>query len=146
MSRYQEARAGYTAARERKNAARQSLRHLEDESGPSLEAVNAKQEYARRVAAMIPVRMRAVKDAEKETQKLASAVNEASDNVKEYRNKIDAERSGFEAKKKELQATRSKITNLQADLRNQPVEFNGADWNQKIVSFHYRTFGSNKVV
>ena len=146
MSRYQEARASYTAVRERKNAARRSLRRLEDESGPSLEAVNAKQEYARRVTAMISVRMRAVKDAEKETQKLASAVNEASDNVKEYRNRIDAERSGFEAKKKELQVTRSRITNLQADLRNQPVEFNGADWNQKIVSFQYRILGSKKTV
>ena len=134
MCRYQEAREENRAAKQQREAARASLRRLEQESGPSLEAVYEKEKYARRVETLVPAKTSAVKDAERQSQRLASRVTDASEQVKEFQDKIDAERKGFEVKKKELSAARTKVTNLQADLKNQPPEFNGADWNQKIVS------------
>ncbi|KAF4124634.1 Chromosome segregation ATPase [Geosmithia morbida] len=132
MCRYQEAREAFRAAKERKAKAQRSLRRLESESGPSLEAVNRKQEYARKVGNLIPARRAIVKEAERKSQNLAAAMITAADQVKEFQDKIDAERTGFEAKKRELAGIRAKITSLQADLQNQPPEFNGGDWNQKI--------------
>ena len=134
MCRYQEAREKNKAAKQQRDAAKASLRSLEEESGPSLEAVYEKEKYARRVGDMLPAKMRAVKDAEKDAQRLASLANDASEKVKECQNNIAAEHKGYDAKKKELSMARTKVTNLQADLKNQPAEFNGADWNQKIVS------------
>jgi chromosome segregation ATPase len=134
VSRYQQARTTYQHAKDRKKAAERTLRTLERDSGPSLEAVNEKQAYARRVERAIPGKENSVREAERRAQNLAREVNNASDEVKEFENKIEAERRGFDRKKKDLAASRTRITALQADLKNQPPEFNAADWNQKIVS------------
>ncbi|POR32575.1 Structural maintenance of chromosomes protein 5 [Tolypocladium paradoxum] len=132
LAKYQEARTKYTEARDRRKEAERALRRLEQESGPSLEAVNQKQEYARQIDAAIPGKEKALRDAERATLSMANDVAKAAEDVKEMNNRLDAERKGFEAKKKELAASRSKITSYQADLKNRPLEFNAADWNQKI--------------
>ncbi|KND87361.1 Structural maintenance of chromosomes protein 5 [Tolypocladium ophioglossoides CBS 100239] len=132
LAKYQEARTKYTEARNRKKEAERALRCLEQESGPSLEAVSQKQMYARQIDAAIPGTEKVLRDAERATLSMANDVAKAAEDVKEMNNRLDAERKGFEAKKKELAASRSKITSYQADLRNRPPKFNAADWNQKI--------------
>jgi chromosome segregation ATPase len=133
FAKYTEARTKFKDAKERKKLAERSLRRLEHDAGPSLEAVNAKQLYAQRIDEAISGRKNALKNAEDATKKLARDASTASENLKEFENKIEAERKGFDAKRKELSQSKSKITSLQADLRNRPEEFNPADFNQKIV-------------
>ncbi|KAL6889261.1 P-loop containing nucleoside triphosphate hydrolase protein [Trichoderma longibrachiatum] len=132
FAQYQEARNDYKAAKNRKKEAENKLRRLERESGPSLEAVNRKQAYAQAIEAAIPSRTKAVKDSEFAVQVLAQEISAAVDEVKEWSNKISAERKRFDEKKKEVAASRSRITTLQAELKKRPSEFNGAEWNQKI--------------
>ncbi|KAF4465110.1 structural maintenance of chromosome (SMC) [Fusarium albosuccineum] len=132
FAKYSEARNQYTEARKRKKDAETSLRRLEEESGPSLVAVNEKQVYAQRIDAAISGRKSALKDAEDATKKLARDVSVATESLKEFENKVESERKGYDAKRKELAQSRSKITSLQADLRNRPEEFNPAEFNQKI--------------
>lgn len=132
LARYSEARENHSKARDRKKEAERTLRRLESESGPSLEAVNQKQEYAQQIQAAIPSREKAVKDVDHATLGIARDIIGAAELVGEMDNRLEAERKGFESKKKELAASRSKITAFQADLRNRPVEFNATDWNQKI--------------
>lgn len=133
LSKYNEARAKYQDARERKKAAENSLRRLERESGPSLEAVNEKQVYAQRIDAAISGRKAAMKNAEDSAKKLARDISSASENLKLFESRLESEHKAFDAKRKELAQSKSKITSLQADLRNQPEEFNPAEFNQKIV-------------
>ncbi|KAM4065092.1 AAA domain-containing protein [Hirsutella rhossiliensis] len=132
LAKYQEARNKHSEARDRKKEAETTLRRLEEECGPSLEAVNLKMEYAGKIEAAITRRGQVLKDAEQATSTAARDVATAADKVKEMGDRLDAERKGFEAKKKELAASRSKITMFQADLKNRPADFNAADWNQKI--------------
>lgn len=134
FAKYTEARTKYKDAKERKKLAERSLRRLEHDAGPSLEAVNAKQLYAQRIDEAISGRKTALKNAEDATKKLARDASTASENLKEFENSIEAERKGFDAKRKELAQSKSRITSLQADLRNRPEEFNPSDFNQKIVS------------
>ncbi|TFA99768.1 Structural maintenance of chromosomes protein 5 [Trichoderma ghanense] len=132
FAQYQEARNDYKAAKNRKKEAESKLRRLERESGPSLEAVNQKQAYAQAIEAAIPSRTKALKDSQYAVQVLAQEISAAVDDVKEWSNKISAERKRFDEKKKEVAASRSRITTLQAELKKRPSEFNGAEWNQKI--------------
>ncbi|QUC20101.1 uncharacterized protein UV8b_04342 [Ustilaginoidea virens] len=132
VAQYEEARDNYGKARHRKKEAERTLRRLESESGPSLEAINEKEAYARQIEAAIPSKERALKGAETATQSVAQEIIGAVEEVKEMGNKLEAEVKGFESKKKELASSRSKITSLQADLKNQPADFNPSDWNQKI--------------
>ncbi|KAL6410408.1 Structural maintenance of chromosomes protein 5 [Ilyonectria robusta] len=132
LSRYQEARDLHSSAKERKKIAERSLRRLEQESGPSLVAVNDKQEYARQIEAVIPRRRQALKDAEETAKKRARDVSVATGNIKEFDNKLEAERKDHEAKKKEVAQSRSRLTALQGDLKNRPEEFNPGEFNRNI--------------
>lgn len=132
LAKYQEARDNHSNAKARKKEAERALRRLESESGPSLEAVNQKQEYAQQIQAAISPKERALKDAELATQSVAHDITSAAEQVNEMDNRLKAERKGFESKKKELAVSKSKITAFQADLKNRPAEFNATDWNQKI--------------
>jgi structural maintenance of chromosomes protein 5 len=133
LAQYNEARVRYGEARARQREAEQSLKNFENESGPSLEAVNRKQEYARQVAAMIPTRRRAVSDAERKSTALGRRVAEVSDSVKNFDARLEGERKSFDAKKKELAASRQRLTQLQADQKNQPPVFDATEWNRRIV-------------
>lgn len=138
LSQYQEARDKHKAAKDRRKAAENSLRRLEHESGPSLEAVNHKQVYAQQIEAAISGRKQGLKAAEDASKRIARDVNTAGEEIKEFDNKIDAERKGFDAKKRELAASRSKLTALQADMKNKPAEFNPADFNRDIVCLTHK--------
>ncbi|KAG5983455.1 hypothetical protein E4U55_008110 [Claviceps digitariae] len=139
LARYQESRNNHAQARERKREAERSLQRLEAESGPSLEAVNRKQEYAAQIREARPSMEKNLKSAEIATQSVARDVNNAAEEVKEINNKRAAEQKGFEAKKKELALSRTKINAFQGDLKNRPIEFNAADWNQKIRAEEHNT-------
>ncbi|KAM0521179.1 hypothetical protein ACHAPE_002653 [Trichoderma viride] len=132
IAQYQEARNNHLAAKERRKEAENKLKHLERESGPSLEAVNRKQVYTQEIEAAIPSRVKAVKDTQVAAQSLAQEISSAVDDVKEWSNKIGAERTGFDEKRKEVAASKSRITTLLADLKNRPSEFSPGEWNQKI--------------
>ncbi|KAL7792640.1 hypothetical protein V8C37DRAFT_380180 [Trichoderma ceciliae] len=132
IAQYQEARNNHIAAKDRRKEAENKLKRLEEESGPSLEAVNRKQVYAQEIEAAIPSRAKAVRDTQMAAQNLAQEISTAVDGVKEWSNKIGAERKGFDEKKKEVSASRLRITTLQAELKNRPSDFNAGEWNQKI--------------
>ncbi|KAJ4140231.1 Structural maintenance of chromosomes protein 5 [Fusarium equiseti] len=132
FAKYKEARTRFKDAKEQKKLAERSLGRLERDAGPSLEAVNAKQLYAQRIDEAISGRRAALKNAEDATKKLARDASTASEKLKEFENSIEAERKGFDAKRKELAQSKSKITSLQAELRSRPEEFNPSEFNQKI--------------
>ncbi|KAG6027290.1 hypothetical protein E4U41_000973, partial [Claviceps citrina] len=132
MARYQEARENLTQAKGRKKEAERALLRLQTESGPSLEAVNRKEEYATQIREALVAREKALKAAESATQHAASTASDVADKIKDMINILDAERKGFEAKRRDVAASRSKITAFQADYKSRPVDFNAADWNQKI--------------
>ncbi|KAK5994971.1 Structural maintenance of chromosomes 5-like protein [Cladobotryum mycophilum] len=132
IAKYQDARSKYAEAKEKRKTAEKSLKRLEQESGPSLEAVNQKQVYAQQIESIIPSRAKALKEAQVAAQSLAQDISAAVEETKEWENKIGAERKGFEERRKDVATSRSKITALQADLKNQPSDFNAADWNAKL--------------
>ncbi|KAM0356068.1 hypothetical protein ACHAPU_000462 [Fusarium lateritium] len=132
FAKYSEARARHKDAKDRKKLAERSLRRLEHDAGPSLEAVNAKQLYAQRIDEAISGRRTALKEADDATKKLARDAGTVSENLKEFENGLETERKGYDAKRKELAQSKSRITALQADLRSRPEEFNPSDFNQKI--------------
>ncbi|KAF5022389.1 hypothetical protein F66182_5562 [Fusarium sp. NRRL 66182] len=132
LSKYSEARTKHKEAKDRKKNAERSLRRLEQEAGPSLAAVNQKQVYAQRIDKVISGRKNTLKDAEDVAKKLARDASTASENLKEFENRLESERKGFDHKRKELAQSKSRITALQADQRNRPEEFNPAEFNQKI--------------
>ncbi|RDA85445.1 hypothetical protein CP532_1017 [Ophiocordyceps camponoti-leonardi (nom. inval.)] len=132
LAKYSEVRTRYKEARERKKMAESSLRRLQTQSGPSLEAVNRKEEYVAKINSAIREIKETLREAGKEVTDALHDLTQAADAAKESKDKLDAEIKGFEKKKKDLAASKQKLTLQQAELKNQPPPFNAADWNQKI--------------
>lgn len=133
MARYQDVRGRHAKAREQRVQAQASLKRLEEESGPSLEAVNSKQTYAQNIHSALAVRERTLAEATSVTEQVARDVKDASDKIEAFESRVSSERTAFDKKRKDISLSRQKITSLQADLKNQPPEFNAGSWNQKIV-------------
>ena len=136
MAEYSEARKNYSEARDRRKTAADALKRLEENSGPSLEAVNQKQEYARQVKLAIEGREQVLNRRGAEAEKMVTNIDASSSEVKGFREQLDSYRTINDKKRREMQACKSKITSLQADLKNRPPDFNAAEWNQKIVCLH----------
>ncbi|KAJ6787173.1 hypothetical protein PWT90_07930 [Aphanocladium album] len=132
LARYSEARNKYMEAREHKKAAEASLRRLETESGPSLEAVNRKEAYLDKINAALGSKSRALDQSHDLSDALEQKIKDEQGAYDAFDNKMAAERKLFDARKKEVSSSRAKLTSLQADLKNRPGEFNASDWNQKI--------------
>lgn len=132
LAKYQETRDRYTLARDKKRKAQESLRRLETESGPSLEAVNRKQGYLDKINVALAAKTRALDQCHDFSDALDQKVKDEQAAIDAFDTKYNTERKQFDIKKKELAAARSKITSLQADLKNRPGEFTAAEWNQKI--------------
>lgn len=136
LAKYNEARDVFIAAKRRRKEAEKDLKKLRNDSGPSLQAIEAKKEYASLVEAVVPGKKEALRIAERESTALAAKVSEASDKAQECGDQIEAEKNGIESKRKELTNCKNKIASLQADLENRPADFDPVEWNQKIVSPH----------
>ncbi|EGX94858.1 structural maintenance of chromosome complex subunit SmcA [Cordyceps militaris CM01] len=132
LARYQEARNRWMEAKEQKKKAQDSLKRLETESGPSLQAVNRKEAYLDRIKSALNAKDRALQQCHDISDALDQKVKDGQTSMESFDNKMAAERATFDARKKEVAAARAKLTSLQADLKNQPGQFNAADWNQKI--------------
>ncbi|KAJ3486722.1 hypothetical protein NLG97_g6557 [Lecanicillium saksenae] len=132
LARYQEARNKYMEAKEHKKKAAASLKRLETESGPSLQAVNQKEAYLSKIDAALGSKSRALDQSHDLSDALEQKIKDEQGAYDAFDNKMAAERKLFDARKKEVSNSRAKLTSLQADLKNRPGAFNAGEWNQKI--------------
>lgn len=131
---YSIARLRHRAANKKKKDARKRLKDLEQACGPALQAVNDKEAYRDQIEAVLDLRKRALKNAEGAADQASRAVEQVEEQIKDTANLIDNEKKQFQSKKAETGKARQMITKFEADYRNQPPQFDPADWNQKIVS------------
>ncbi|KAG9258725.1 structural maintenance of chromosome complex subunit SmcA [Emericellopsis atlantica] len=137
MALYQDARQAHVAAKAKRDEAKRALKRLEHNSGPSLQAVKDKQDYATRVQAVIPLREKAAELAKKDIVALAAKVSSAASEVKDANHSIEAERKGFANQRKEMGTIKATINNIQAKLRKTPPPRDWSDVNHKIRSMSH---------
>ncbi|KAI6778209.1 Structural maintenance of chromosomes protein-like protein [Emericellopsis cladophorae] len=137
MALYQDARQAHVAAKAKRDEAKRALKRLEENSGPSLQAVKDKQDYATRVQALIPFRENAAQLAKRDIVTLAAKVSSAASEVKDADHSIEAERSGFTKQRKEMGTIKATINSIQAKLRKTPPPRDWSDVNHKIRSMSH---------
>lgn len=134
MSRYNEARSAFQAAKQRLKEGERNLKKLKEDSGPALKAIEAQSAYYQKVKGLEQGKIKAINDAEKESKRLLREAEDAATQFKDVKASIQAESSLLDTKRKDMGETRTMITRINGDLNRQPPEFNGVEWNQKIVS------------
>lgn len=131
---YNEAREQFRVAKKQKKLAETRLKQLEKDSAPSLEAVNQKHGYMEGVKAAVESRAAKLRDAEKDADNAVREIEVAENKVRNLAGQIEAEHGAFAARRQELGKIRKKITELEAKYKQNPREFDPAEWNRRIVS------------
>ncbi|OHE96594.1 RecF/RecN/SMC N terminal domain-containing protein [Colletotrichum orchidophilum] len=129
---YLESKALYKEKRQQEKLAQKNLRKLEHESAPSLQAVNRKQEYHEKVAAVVRSRKDTLRRTEAAADTSLSRIEDVDEQVKTIEGNIESSKKGFEVKKQELGKIRSKIGLLENQKKNKPAEFNATEHNTQI--------------
>ncbi|TDZ51693.1 Structural maintenance of chromosomes protein 5 [Colletotrichum trifolii] len=129
---YLEARSLYRDKRAEEKLAVKTLKKLENEAAPSLQAVNRKQEYHEQLSAAVHVRKEAIRRAEAAGDTLLTAIEEADEQVKATEARITTTRKGYDTKRQELGKIRSKIGVLENQAKNKPPEFSPQEHNTQI--------------
>ncbi|KAK4187281.1 hypothetical protein QBC35DRAFT_435217 [Podospora australis] len=128
---YKEARAQYVKAKKDHSNARRSLKRLQDEVAPSLQAVNRKQEYRDLVKAAAEARRRQLRAAESAADEALNGVEAAHARATATEADIEAEIARFTCGKKKRGTVLKAITDLKAKHQQKPREFKAGDWNTK---------------
>ncbi|KAL2198707.1 hypothetical protein P885DRAFT_33038 [Corynascus similis CBS 632.67] len=130
--KYYGAREKFKEAKARKIEAERSLKRLQNSVAPALEAVNKKQEYQYKIKLVVTDRQRRLQAAVTAADAAITQVDAAQARCQELVGRKEAERANFSTKKHELGRLRKKITDLEANYRRTPKEFDAAEWNRKI--------------
>ncbi|KAI1329943.1 P-loop containing nucleoside triphosphate hydrolase protein [Xylariaceae sp. FL0255] len=132
VAEYNHHRALARTAKENCKSAERELKQLQEDSGPALEAVNAKQEYQAQIEPVVDERRQALKDTEQAGMEMLRRIEIHDDKLKSVQDLITAEESSVHPKKIAISKIRTKITALEAEHKQKPPEFVAADWNAKI--------------
>ncbi|KAL8387282.1 hypothetical protein RB595_010025 [Gaeumannomyces hyphopodioides] len=129
---YQEARHRHTEAKNKKKEAEGKLKRFQQGAGPAMQAVNAKEEYARAVQAYIPPLKGKVADGQRMARQLTDKISNLDEQLKDVNNRRQALRNGIQRKKTDIGVHKAKIAELQRELNKNAPTFDAADWNTRI--------------
>ncbi|KAH8745185.1 SMC5-like protein [Diaporthe sp. PMI_573] len=129
---YDEKRRIFSEYRENKRKAQERHRRLEERCAPSLEDVNLKQEYQRKVQDAFEARKRRGQEVEQDLMETISRIEKIEEGTQTLEDKKSAEKESLNTKKKQVSNARSKINQLEGQYRSHHYDFNPAEWNHKI--------------
>jgi len=131
---YRAARKQHAEFKKKKKEAQKCLEDLENELAPTLQSIQQKQTYAEKITAAARDRKTAVENAERNAGNLMTAVETIEENIKECDAKIGSEREEDQKRRKEFKELQRNIANMKARLNDRKIDFNGPEWNERIVS------------
>lgn len=132
---YNVKRRRYIECREIAKEAKSQVVALEAEFAPTVQAVNNKEEYHRRIDLAVKERKKDLLNSERAADNFFAQVEEANEGIKELEQKVKSERDGEQKRKQQYAAIQQKIASLEDQLKIEPPTFDGPEWNAKIVSY-----------
>ncbi|ELR03474.1 structural maintenance of chromosomes protein [Pseudogymnoascus destructans] len=129
---YNVKRRHYIECRERAREAKNQVVALEAEFAPTVQAVNNKEEYYRRIDVAVKERKKDLLNSERAADNFFAQVEVANEGIKELEQKAKSERDGEQKRKQQHAVIKEKIAALEAQLKNEPPAFDGPEWNAKI--------------
>lgn len=132
---YRAARLAWNDSKIRHKETLNQLKALEDEVAPTLESVNAKQEYHDQIGVVVGEREKELRDTERAVDSFYARIEKVDDDIKKVEQEKTTEVDGEKTRVQQLAVIKRKIRELEAALQNAPPEFDALEWNTKIVSF-----------
>ncbi|KAH8684630.1 P-loop containing nucleoside triphosphate hydrolase protein [Tricladium varicosporioides] len=129
---YKITRAAHLFNKAKKEAAQAKLKELEARVEPTRQLIRHKEDYRDQVTTVVKCRETAVARFEHQAAELQKTIETLDQNIEDHNSEAKAEKENENKRRAELTKIRRKITELKARAQEEPVEFNAAEWNEKI--------------
>ncbi len=133
FAKYREARKAHQEAKQKRKDALASLKDLEAEVQPALQAVNAKQKYREQIEVVIKERKRATERADTAAEGLVTKMREMQEKIKEFERETHAEKERAKSNKDQIAKAEQTINRLRRQMEEQPVELDVSHYAEQIV-------------
>ncbi|KAK5143511.1 hypothetical protein LTR04_001870, partial [Oleoguttula sp. CCFEE 6159] len=137
LALYRVSKAKYDDAKERRKVALREMKELEEEVAPSLRAVNAKQDYQAQIERVVKQRKRLVERAESQADELQRKYEALGSKIDDCETQKKSELSGDKTRKLEVVRVERSISNIKNQMRQEPIEFDAAAFNEQIRHVRY---------
>ena len=134
FAEYRQARNNFLDAKQSKKDAEAALKELKKEVEPSLQAVNTKQLYLNRIKNVAAKRKEMVEKVDKKADTIAKKVDALQDRIQDVDKEKDAEKKGLTSSRMEVERFSGVIARLKKQMEEEPIEFDAAAYNERIVS------------
>jgi chromosome segregation ATPase len=118
----------------KKQQAQANLKALEERIAPTLRSITQKKVYQDEIEAVVKEREAHVKSAEQAANLCSINVTNLDEEVQAHEAKIEELRKSQKDKNQRINSHGTKIRGFRARLEEAPVEFNAAEWNERVVS------------
>ncbi|OWP00940.1 hypothetical protein B2J93_236 [Marssonina coronariae] len=129
---YRDARIEHQTRSRRKKEAQQRVRELEAEVQPTLERINAKQDYFRQVSEILKERKIATDGAERQADIKSQTLDKADEDIKDKEGLMGAQKKARNEQKNKVGKLQKTVTDLKAKLHGEAIVFDPSEWNERI--------------
>jgi structural maintenance of chromosomes protein 5 len=117
-----------------KNEAHMRFKELAARIAPTLQSIDAKESYKAQIQVVVKEREQALKFAERDADAQARTIEALTENVKNIEQQANSILVAERKRKGELVKIEKNIRDMQARQKDTVIEFNAAEWNERVVS------------
>lgn len=131
LPEYRETKEAWETAKNARSQAHSELTRLEQRMQPNLEAVTQKQRYRELIQKVLPSQRRLVERTEGRADAAKKKIDEADEQMKECKDRIEAERTSVRAVKQSMPGLQRNVNEIQKALQNPPAAFDPTAMNEE---------------
>ena len=132
MAKHRMIRARHQELKVEKKAAEDALKELQQQVRPSIDAVQAKQDYRKQIESVVGTRKRLVERHEQRVNGFKAELDALQMKIDECGTKKKAERDGDQDRRKRVEHVKREIISIKARMEDTAPEFDAAMYNEKI--------------
>ena len=133
FAEYRQARNNFREAKRLRIQGDAELKELKEAVEPALHAVNAKQMYLSRVKNVATKRKEGIEKCSRKADTVAKKIDSLDERLQEIDKEKQAEKKSVQSQRAEKKRLESVITGLKKQIEGEPIDFDAAAYNERIV-------------
>ena len=131
---YQIALTRHKTCKMQKKEAQKRFQMLQERIAPTLQSITEKETYRAQIQQVVGERKESVRQAEVEATRLLRAIEDLNAQIEQNEQQVESESLARKQRSVEAQKVQRAIADLKARLNDPPINFNSAEFNERIVS------------
>jgi structural maintenance of chromosomes protein 5 len=124
----------YEVSKEKKKIAHARFKELSDRVAPTLQSINAKKCYRDQIKVVVGEREKALESAERDADVFVKTIEGLTESVTKIENNVKSIGNVDKKRRADILKLQDRIKTLKIQANETPIEYNPAEWSERIVS------------